>query len=448
MQDSRPNLWGKLGPYHDLLGLIHESSEACIAARKDKIFYLNPAAARSLESEVSGMLPQEMPLVELVPRSDVARYIQGQLKRDKRQTRLLQWTPPVLTHGFPGHFDLFKLFAGELAENLNQRLLDSVGQTEQLLEGGNWRRTTDQDSSTSLLAQLQQMQSELEHIASVFSSAPKATREVQPSRMIENLASLLTNSLPQTVEIEFQDQNLEAVVRPLTPRLSSAWFTSTMLCLNAWSLPSGSITFSVEDEGNAVEISARFIPASDAPDQVPYSLFDMERQFAEAGGQMGLSDIKGGYRLSTRFPTCIPEEAPTSMVVRASEDAQVPELDQTILLADDDVHIRTVVRFALTKAGYKVEAFDDGAKALRYYKRNSENLTLSILDLVMPELNGAACLEEIRKLNGEAKVILMSGYRGTPEVSDMIDAGNLYFLRKPFDLSELMTAVDYALNNG
>lgn len=334
-----------------------------------------------------------------------------------------------------------------MTDNLNRRLVESVNKMDALLTNTESRRTSDSDLGESLRDELGQMQGELEHIASVFSSAPRQSREVAPYQLINNLAELLGKSLPATVEIQLDEEETRALVKPLTPRLSSAWFTTTMLCLNAWSLPSGTITFKVEDDGGWVEMSARFIPSSDAPDQIPYSLFDMERQFNEAGGQVSLSEVKGGYRLSTRFPKCVAEEPITSLVIRSAPEDQLPDLGRTILLADDDVHIRTVVRFALTKAGYQVEAFDTGAKALRYYKRNGENLTLSILDLVMPELNGAACLEEIRKLDKDAKVILMSGYRGTPEVSDMIDSGNLYFLRKPFDLSELMTAVEHALGS-
>ncbi len=67
---------------------------------------------------------------------------------------------------------------------------------------------------------------------------------------------------------------------------------------------------------------------------------------------------------------------------------------QTILIVDDDAHIRDVVRFALSKAGYQTIEAENGQQALDLAE--SANPDLMILDILMPELDGTEVCRRLR----------------------------------------------------
>jgi two-component system OmpR family response regulator len=68
---------------------------------------------------------------------------------------------------------------------------------------------------------------------------------------------------------------------------------------------------------------------------------------------------------------------------------------QTVLVADDESHIRDVVQYALEREGYRVLCAGDGRAALELLKR--EAVDLVVLDILMPELDGLSVCRRIRE---------------------------------------------------
>ncbi|MBA2544692.1 MAG: response regulator transcription factor [Deltaproteobacteria bacterium] len=109
----------------------------------------------------------------------------------------------------------------------------------------------------------------------------------------------------------------------------------------------------------------------------------------------------------------------------------------SILVVDDDAHIREVARFALAKAGYAVELACDGAQALDRIERGPR-LDLIVLDVLMPELDGLALC---RRLAGRVPIVFLSS-RG--EEADRVlglDLGADDYLAKPFSPRELIARI-------
>jgi len=108
----------------------------------------------------------------------------------------------------------------------------------------------------------------------------------------------------------------------------------------------------------------------------------------------------------------------------------------SVLVADDDAHIREVARFALVRAGYAVELAADGAIALARIERGG--IDLLVLDVLMPELDGFAVC---RRLAGRLPIVFLSS-RG--EEADRVlglDLGADDYLAKPFSPRELVARV-------
>jgi two-component system, OmpR family, response regulator len=109
----------------------------------------------------------------------------------------------------------------------------------------------------------------------------------------------------------------------------------------------------------------------------------------------------------------------------------------SVLVVDDDAHIREVARFALAKAGYTVELACDGAHALERIER-APKPDLVVLDVLMPELVGLAVC---RRLAGRVPIVMLSS-RG--EEADRVlglDLGADDYLAKPFSPRELVARV-------
>ena len=111
----------------------------------------------------------------------------------------------------------------------------------------------------------------------------------------------------------------------------------------------------------------------------------------------------------------------------------------TILVVDDDAHIREIVSYALAREGHQVEVAGDGAAALARIGRGG--IDLVVLDVVMPELDGLSVCRELRAARGTLPIILLSS-RG--EELDRIlglDLGADDYVPKPFSPRELATRV-------
>ncbi|MGI6247092.1 MAG: nitrogen regulation protein NR(I) [Pseudochelatococcus sp.] len=115
----------------------------------------------------------------------------------------------------------------------------------------------------------------------------------------------------------------------------------------------------------------------------------------------------------------------------------------TILVADDDASIRTVLSQALTRAGYDIRATGHAETLWNWVSRGEGDLVVT--DVVMPDENAFDLLPRIRKLRPELPVIVMSAQNTFMTAIRASERGAYEYLPKPFDLKELVTIVGRAL---
>ena len=114
----------------------------------------------------------------------------------------------------------------------------------------------------------------------------------------------------------------------------------------------------------------------------------------------------------------------------------------TILIIDDDDHIRVILRSALEVAGYEVTEAANGRQGLALYRYGP--MDLAITDIVMPEMNGLDMLLELTREFLHAKVIAISGAGGEKNVLDVAKLlGARQTFQKPFSMPHLLGAVRY-----
>ena len=94
---------------------------------------------------------------------------------------------------------------------------------------------------------------------------------------------------------------------------------------------------------------------------------------------------------------------------------------ETVLLVDDDDDIRDLVATFLIEFGYSVITAVNGKEAVEIYQREGASISLIILDLIMPVMDGKKCLGEILRVNPNAKVIIASGFPESGQSDNAMD---------------------------
>jgi two-component system nitrogen regulation response regulator GlnG len=117
---------------------------------------------------------------------------------------------------------------------------------------------------------------------------------------------------------------------------------------------------------------------------------------------------------------------------------------QTILIADDDRAIRTVLNQALGRLGYDVRGTGNAATLWQWIDQGDGDLVIT--DVVMPDENGLDLVPRIRRRRPELRVIVMSAQNTLLTAVKATERGAFEYLPKPFDLRELVAVVERALN--
>ena len=115
----------------------------------------------------------------------------------------------------------------------------------------------------------------------------------------------------------------------------------------------------------------------------------------------------------------------------------------TVLVADDDRSIRTVLTQALGRAGYQVRSTGHAATLWRWVEDGEGDLVIT--DVVMPDANGLDLIPRIRRVRPDLRVVVMSAQSTLITAVKAAQRGAFEYLPKPFDLDELLSVVGRAL---
>ncbi|MEW6113435.1 MAG: PAS domain-containing protein, partial [Thermodesulfobacteriota bacterium] len=135
-----------------------------------------------------------------------------------------------------------------------------------------------------------------------------------------------------------------------------------------------------------------------------------------------------------------------SQVVKKPEPAgETVPAGEKILLVDDEEYVRDLGKRILERAGYSVLVAASGKDALDIYAREQSSIALVVLDLIMPQMGGENCLDELIKINPHVKVIVSTGHsldaRGRLHIGRLASG----FVNKPYEVEQMIQAVKEVL---
>lgn len=116
-----------------------------------------------------------------------------------------------------------------------------------------------------------------------------------------------------------------------------------------------------------------------------------------------------------------------------------------LLIVDDQNGIRVLLMEVFNSEGYETFQASNGRLALEIVKNKQPDLVL--LDMKIPGMDGLKILKQIRKIDTEIKVIMMTAYGELDMIKEAMELGALAHFTKPFDIDELRIAVNKLLHH-
>jgi PAS domain S-box-containing protein len=127
-------------------------------------------------------------------------------------------------------------------------------------------------------------------------------------------------------------------------------------------------------------------------------------------------------------------------------ETDIPHGTETILLVDDDEVVRDLAATVLENFGYQVITAGNGKEALDIFMSQSGKIALVILDLIMPEMDGRQCLNEVLRIDPKTKVIIASGHSVNGNAEEIFLSRAKAFVEKPYDIKDLLKNVRNVLD--
>jgi two-component system, cell cycle sensor histidine kinase and response regulator CckA len=114
---------------------------------------------------------------------------------------------------------------------------------------------------------------------------------------------------------------------------------------------------------------------------------------------------------------------------------------ETILIIEDEVHLRELLAGELRTLGYTVYTAADGLEGVETYVRHTDEINLVILDMGLPKLSGKEVFHKMKNRNEDVSVFLVSGYIGKEQKAELLQSGIRRIIDKPYKLNDLLAAI-------
>jgi two-component system, cell cycle sensor histidine kinase and response regulator CckA len=167
---------------------------------------------------------------------------------------------------------------------------------------------------------------------------------------------------------------------------------------------------------------------------------------------MGIVKNHGGFvnvttqvGKGTEFQICLPvSQIPETLDV-LTENQVAEGNGELILIIDDDSLICEMTKTSLERHSYKVLVARDGMEAIGLYTQHQQEISVVLIDMMMPTMDGLTTIRILRKINPEIKIIAISGLASNHEMIKALSQNVTTFLPKPYSSSDLLKNLQVVL---
>jgi len=366
--------------------------------------------------------------------------------------------------------------AGGLAHDLNN-VLAPIMVSVRLLQ----RRLAGDAEGLECLSLLEQLAERGANIVrQVLSFARGAEGERVPIELrdvVREVSDILRQTLPRSIRLECE---IPDALRPISADATQLHQVLMNLAVNARdAMPEGgTLTFAAQNvsldphfaqmhpearPGRYVSLTVRDSGVGIPPellDRIFDPFFTTKPQGQGTG--LGLSTTRGIMRAhggfltvyselsqGTQFTLYLPAlDAARAVPASGDESARPEGHGELVMVVDDEPQIRDMIRRILTAFGYRALLARDGAEAVALYARSAGEISVVVLDMMMPFMDGIATAKALKRLNPSVRLIGSSGLPEKQKLAEIRETGFLSFLPKPYTADQLLQALAGALGTG
>jgi CheY-like chemotaxis protein len=154
-------------------------------------------------------------------------------------------------------------------------------------------------------------------------------------------------------------------------------------------------------------------------------------------GHHGFIEVDSAVSSGTTFRIFIPASEHAIQETRITDPETIFTGQGTILLVDDEDGILEIGKSMIEFLGYRVITAHTGAEALDLYANHKEKIDLVLLDMIMPGMSGGKVYDQLKAIDPQVNVLLISGYSVESEAKEILSRGCNSFMQKPFKIKEL-----------
>ena len=100
----------------------------------------------------------------------------------------------------------------------------------------------------------------------------------------------------------------------------------------------------------------------------------------------------------------------------------------------------------LERLGYSVLEAENGKEGLEVYKQHQQHISLVLLDMLMPVMDGSSCFFNLKAIDPDVKVVISSGFTRAADLVSLKEHGLCNFIRKPYSMTQVSQVIAQALN--
>ncbi|MCE1230102.1 MAG: response regulator [Firmicutes bacterium] len=369
------------------------------------------------------------------------------------------------------------VLAGGIAHDFNNLLSAVMGNAELAKGHLNQGDRSMVETSMDRIVSASQRGADLSRqLLAYTGKAPFQVKPLDFNDLIRDMSTLLSVSISKKVELMLELQEDLSPVNGDGGQLQQVIMNLVINASEAMGEGSGHVTLRTRmRELKAPEIAASWAGQALAPGSfVEFQVKDdgcgmdsatLRRIFDPffttkfTGRGLGLSALvgivrahEGGFKVEsspgvgTTFTILLPAGA---MLPKDTQVADLceeePTVTGTILVVDDEMELRELLRSSLESMGFQVLEAQDGLEALALTKEHADLIRLVVLDMTMPRMDGVETLRHLRAIKPHLKVILSSGYSEFQAQDSLKENAPDAFLQKPFRLRELVQLVQRML---